>query len=116
MVSENNMYSINHEEKITYIIRYNSRLLEISNDIVIIQAIFDAVRISNDKLYKQSSMYADFIQNRLPVSEEPKYYSLVEMFGFALLVTGNFIFNGHLKLPFLKYELQDKVMLIEYNF
>ncbi|OHS92941.1 Integral membrane protein [Tritrichomonas foetus] len=43
----------------------------------------------------------------LPFGEPWNRYSWMELGGFILLVTGNFIYNGHLKIPFFKYTGQN---------
>lgn len=47
----------------------------------------------------------------LPFGEQWNLYSFIELAGFFLLVTGNFIFDGNLKLPFFKYNSEEKNML-----
>lgn len=50
----------------------------------------------------------------LPFGEQWNQYSLIELSGFVLLVTGNFIFNGILMLPCLNYNFKEEETLL-YN-
>lgn len=52
----------------------------------------------------------------LPFGEQWNNYSFVELSGFVLLVTGNFIFNGILMLPFLNYKVLDDFTLLDNDF
>lgn len=49
----------------------------------------------------------------LPFGEPWNMYSFIELSGFLLLVTGNLIYNGQLKLPFFKYEKFDELILLD---
>lgn len=52
----------------------------------------------------------------LPFGEQWNMYSFVELSGFLLLVTGNFVFDGNLKLPCFKYKREDETNLLVNTF
>ncbi|KAK8839506.1 hypothetical protein M9Y10_031865 [Tritrichomonas musculus] len=49
----------------------------------------------------------------LPFGEPWNIYSFIELSGFLLLVTGNLIYNGQLKLPFCKYPIAEQIPLVD---
>lgn len=81
------------------VITYTSSLTE---------AIIDAV----STLFVWIIMLASY-QIGLPFGEPWNIYSFIELSGFLLLVTGNLIYNGQLKIPLYKYEKKEEQLLLD---